>query len=280
MDFKAKWHLASVVCTFLMLGIVCTAGVTATAAENDSLDPRIWKIVSIKLGENTEETTVVKDMVRESLNDPAKCLAIEKQFAVILESDATYACKDFVCRQLWLMGTKASVPALSKMLLEEKMSDMARYALQQNPCPEAGKALNNALKKAKGATLIGIINTLGERRDEKCVGSLTKLLYKGDDDVIAASASALGKIGTKSAKKSLDKAWTKALANGNEVLHRPVSLGLLTLADVCKKEGDNHAAVEIYKKLACRIEAVQVRKAALKGIEDHILGDSVSGHNR
>ncbi|MCH8237977.1 MAG: hypothetical protein IIC06_07370 [Proteobacteria bacterium] len=114
---------------------------TVYACGNVELNPALQKIVIYRYGESREDLKVVADMVRASLIDPEKLLLLEKQFVSILESDATYECKDFICRQLWIMGTKKSVPVLAKMLLDEKTSDMARYALERNECPDAGKAL-------------------------------------------------------------------------------------------------------------------------------------------
>ena len=44
---------------------------------------------------------------------------------------------DYVCRVLRVIGTADSVPALAGLLAERNLSHMARYALQDNPAPEA-----------------------------------------------------------------------------------------------------------------------------------------------
>jgi hypothetical protein len=102
--------------------------------------------------------------VRASHGDAAARLAIERQLAELLKrEEATRDCKDFACRQLRIVGTSESVPALAALLTDDSLSDMARYALQLNTDPSVDKALIAALKKAQGLPLIGIINTLGER---------------------------------------------------------------------------------------------------------------------
>ena len=138
--------------------------------------------------------SAVEDIVRSSSGKPAERLSLEKQFASIQISDVTFECRDFICRQLCVIGTKESVPALGKLLADEKTSDMARYALNSNPDPKAGKALRKALKKTQGTVLIGIINSLGERRDEKSEKALKKLVSASDNEVAAAALAALVKI--------------------------------------------------------------------------------------
>ena len=83
------------------------------------------------------------------------------------------------------MGTKESVPSLSKLLGSEETADIARYALECNPSPEAGRALRSALKNAEGLVLIGIVNSLGERRDRESVEALSRLVSAWERDILA-----------------------------------------------------------------------------------------------
>ena len=192
------------------------------------LDPAIQKITSYTFGASREPLSAVEDMVRSSYGKSSERLRIEKQFASVLTSDATVECKEFICRQLYIIGTKESVPALGKLLMDDKTSDMARYALQRNTCPEAGKALRDGLKKAKGGVLVGIINSLGERCDQECVDELARFisdfaaLHPNEDkekddkeamkamhearDAAIASINALAKIGGDKAVKTIAEA--------------------------------------------------------------------------
>ena len=67
--------------------------------------------------------------------------ALETGLADVLKSDAPQAAKDFVCRQLSLIGTTESIPALATLLQDEKLSHMARYALERIPDDAAVQAL-------------------------------------------------------------------------------------------------------------------------------------------
>ena len=166
----------------LVLAMICMGALTAPAAD---LDPALQKIVDYRFGESSEALTIVEDMVREARGNSTGLLELEKQFAAILSSDATYDCKEFICRQLWLMGTKESVPSLSKLLGNQETSDIARYALECNLSPEAGRALRGALKNAEGLALIGIVNSLGERHDRESVGALSRLVSTWERDILA-----------------------------------------------------------------------------------------------
>jgi hypothetical protein len=182
------------------------AVVSGASSSEVEFDPAVQAVTSWRFGDSREPLTALADLVKASKNTRSKLLALERQFAAALQSDATYECKDFICRQLWIVGTKVSVPALAPMLADEMYSDMARYALERNPAPEAGKALRDALGQTSGKALVGVINSLGERRDRMSVLALEKMVAGPDEDAAAAAASALGKIGGAKATTVLARA--------------------------------------------------------------------------
>jgi HEAT repeat protein/type 1 glutamine amidotransferase len=122
---------------------------------------------------------------------------------VLTAGDSTAAARIFACQQLALVGGAAEVPALAVLLNQPEQTDFARLALQAIPAPEAGAALRTALATLTGKPLIGVINSLGERRDEPSVPALSKLSKQSDDAVRAAACLALGKIGTAEAAVAL-----------------------------------------------------------------------------
>ena len=69
--------------------------------------------------------------------------------------------------------------------------------------PEAAQALRDALPKLDGALKIGVIGSLGVRRDAASVPALAALLGDADAAIAAAAACALGDIGTPDAAKAL-----------------------------------------------------------------------------
>jgi hypothetical protein len=93
----------------------------------------------------------------------------------VLKSDAAYADKLEACRVLQLKGGPDAVAALEPLLLDEKCSHIARLALEPMPCPEAGKALRDALGKLDQtafALKVGMIGSLAIRRDTEAVPQL------------------------------------------------------------------------------------------------------------
>ncbi|MBX3178816.1 MAG: hypothetical protein KF886_15790 [Candidatus Hydrogenedentes bacterium] len=133
--------------------------------------------------------------VREAHGDPERLLAIERALIGVLQSDAPVPAKEYVCRQLALIGSAASVPVLAGMLADAALLDRALYALQAIPDGAAGSALREALPAATGAARIGIVNALGERRDPGCKPALEAVADDGDLVLRAAIQSARRKIG-------------------------------------------------------------------------------------
>ncbi|MFC1542214.1 HEAT repeat domain-containing protein, partial [Candidatus Latescibacterota bacterium] len=163
--------------------------------EDVVLDDAIQDVISYKFGDSRVPLTVVADLVTASKGFPSIRLNLEKQLTAVLASEATLECKEFICRQLWFMGTDVSVPQLAKMLTVEETSDMARYALETNMSELAGNAFRDGLKTAQGRILIGIINSLGNRKDTESTETLKTLAADSDKDVSIAASAALAKIG-------------------------------------------------------------------------------------
>jgi HEAT repeat protein len=188
--------------------------------------------------------------------------AMEKQLDDFLKSDASYAAKDFVCRELSIAGTEASVTALASMLTDEKVSDIARYALERIQGPAVDDALRNALSKAKGNAKVGIINTLGVRGDKKAVDALAKLTGDSNETVAVAAVAALGRVDDRMA--TLEIAMVKDKATG--VVKTTAIDAYLRCADRLAAKGDKVAAGAIYKQLYAAGEPEIIRVAAARGM--------------
>lgn len=204
---------------------VVGAMAAASTVHAVDIDPALQKTLGYKFGDSREPLTAMQDLVRTSSAEQR--LTLERQFAAILGmSDATFEAKDFACRQLWRIGTKESIPALSTLLTDEKYSDMARYALERNLAPEAGKAVRDALPKATGKPLIGLINTCGARRDALAVSALEKYAAATDEEPALAAIAALGKIGGASAGAILARVKT----TGAPAFRKAAEIALLVMA--------------------------------------------------
>ncbi len=99
------------------------------------------------------------------------------------KTDASRDAKDFICRKLMIIGTAESVPALAALLPDKELSHMARFALERIPAPEAAQALRDTLPKLDGSLKIGVIASLGARRDVASVLALVALMRQKEKEV-------------------------------------------------------------------------------------------------
>jgi HEAT repeat protein len=192
--------------------------------------------------------------------DAAASKDLETRLIAVIEGESTRDAKDYTCRQLRLIGTKACVPALSALLPQEENSHMARYALERIPAPEATQALREALAKVSAELQVGIIGSLGVRQDNESVGALAGLLEAADVAVARAAACALGDIGTAEASRALASA--KAAAE----VKSATTDASLCCAESLLAGGNKAAALSIYKGLASGDQPKHVRLAATRGI--------------
>ncbi len=183
-----------------------------------------------------------------------------KLIAVLKSADASRKDKIDACRQLAIIGGKDSIAPLAALLGDEELSHNARYALEPNPDPAVDEALRDALGQVKGGPLVGVIGSIGVRRDAKAVGALAKLFDDSDPVVACAAARAMGKIGTIAAANALQEALPKASA-GNRL---DFCEGLFRCAESLAAHDQKDQAVAIYDEL-CKLDSPhQVRGGALR----------------
>ena len=186
----------------------------------------------------------------------------EDRLIAVLKSDAAHKEKVDACRQLGIIGTKDAVAPLAALLGDEKLSHMARYALEPIPDPAVDEALRDALGRLKGRPLVGVIGSIGVRRDARAVGVLTIMLHDPDAQVAQAAARALGKIGNRRATRALQSALRNATAANQHALCE----GLFRCAEALGSRGERADAIEIYDQLRELEDAPhQVRAGALRG---------------
>ncbi|MEE9170019.1 MAG: HEAT repeat domain-containing protein, partial [bacterium] len=231
------------------------------AETKPTVDKFLAEIASYEYGQSREALSNLADYLREMEDSPKELKRMEKRLSGMLRTDATPAGKQFICKQLSVMGSKESVPALAEMLTDPTTSDMARYALERIPHGSADKALRKALPKTHGKVKVGIINTLGRRRDAKSVSDLRKLINNTDPMVASAAVAALGEIANKNAAKELKKAMSQTTGN----LRMQVSDSYLKCADEFAAQGKLSKALEIYQELYKPGEPKSIRFAALRG---------------
>jgi HEAT repeat protein len=185
----------------------------------------------------------------------------EGSLIAILKSDASVEQKASACRQLATTGGKDAVAPLAALLADEKLSHMARYALETIPDPAVDDALRDALGKLSGRPLVGVIGSIGVRRDAKAVEALAARLHDNDADVAQAAARALGRIATPPAAKALDGALVDASA-ANQLA---VCEGLFRCAESFQAGGHRDQAIAIYDRLRIMSLPHQARAGAVRG---------------
>jgi HEAT repeat protein len=185
--------------------------------------------------------------------------ATTAQLIATLQSDASQKEKADACRQLALAGTKDAVPALASLLSDEKLAHMARYALEPIPDPAVDEAFRDALGGLRGRLRVGVICSIGVRRDRTAAPALAKLVQDPDAEAAQAAARALGALGTSDAAKALQDALAGAPAANQLALCE----GLFRCAAALAAQGLSDEAAAIYDRLRSLPGPHQVRAGAL-----------------
>jgi sugar phosphate isomerase/epimerase/HEAT repeat protein len=253
--------------------VAARAKAAAPAAESPkpaNLDEALKALATYQFGESREALTMIGDAVRDSFKDPAERKKLVARLTAMLSGSTSTDGKRFICRQLSIAGTAESVPALTALLADKDLGDMARYALERISDPAAATAMRTALAKASvGARhavpqreKVGLINSLGERRDAPSLAAITAALADADPAVAEAAAAALGKIGGPEAIKALQG----ARAGAKPEVKATLSDALLLCADRLVAEKKAEEATAIYQEMYKPTEPKHVRIAALRGL--------------
>lgn len=231
---------------------------TAVPGETAGLDEIMNQISGYQFGDSREPLTQLTEQINTAHGSVEALAEIERKMLDILRSDATWAGKQFICKQLSLIGTAKAVPVLASMLTDSSTSNMSRYALERIPGAEVDRALRNALQPTSGAIKVGIINTIGMRKDKNAVSELSGLLNDNDAEIVDAAAAALGHIGGSEAASALQsRIGTGRIA---------VLDAYLKCADHFSEQGNKKQAAAIYEKLYSSASALPIRGAAIKGL--------------
>jgi HEAT repeat protein len=192
---------------------------------------------------------------------PASQEAVEKLVFTLQSPTATRMQKSDALRQLSVVGTKDIVPMVAALLGDAELSHMARYALEPIPDPSVDVAFREALGKVQGRQLLGVIISVGVRRDAQAVEPLTRMLQNPDAEVAQAAAASLGRIGNAAAAKALQSAVASAPAANRAAF----SEALFRCAESLASQGQDASAVAIYDQLLKMDAPAPIRTAALRG---------------
>jgi len=186
-----------------------------------------------------------------------------KLIEVLKKPDASRKDKADALRVLGRVGTRECVPVVVPLLGDDDFSHMARYALEPIPDPSVDVALRDAVGKVKGRNLIGVIGSLGVRRDPKAVAVLTPRLLDAEAGVSQATARALGFIGTVEASQALEAALPKL----KEADRAAAFEGLFRCAEALVVQGQRGCATSIYEGVTKAKPPDSIREDASRAVE-------------
>ena len=182
--------------------------------------------------------------------------------AIVKDAAAPEFKKAKACVRLGELGAKEAIPALAGLLANDHLNVYARSGLEPMAGPEADDALRAAMPKLKGNHLIGVINSLGKRRDPKAIPALAKLLSASDPDAARAAAAALGSIGGPQAQKDLQSALPKT----NGLVKLAVADAILICAERYLADGKRAEALALFASMSAPEIPKPMRLAAMNAI--------------
>ncbi len=185
--------------------------------------------------------------------EPAKLLELVK------DPNSTVFQKAIACKKLAFVGGREAVRPMAALLSHPQLSCYARFGLEPNPDPSVDDALRAALPKLKGRLQVGVITTIGVRKDAKALDALTKLIDDQDAEVAGAAAAAVGMIGGLQAAKVLQAALGRT---------KPPVFPVVARASLLCAEGlmasNRRQALDFYSELTATTMPDPVRWAALR----------------
>jgi HEAT repeat protein len=243
---------------------LATGATTLAVAQTDaaSVDNAFNTLKTYDWGADRNALNPIDQAIVAAQGGAAACRLLEKRLVDALAGGLSRSAQDYVCRKLRVVGTSQSVGALATLLLAEKTSHIARYALERIPDEKAVEAMRDALPKVSNKLKPGIVGSLGKRRDVKSIQAISKLLRDSDVDIAQAAAQSLGLIATPEAAEEL----TTFAENMPASMKIPVADACLVCAERLLAEGKKSQAVALYKGLQGNDQPTHVKLAAMKGL--------------
>jgi hypothetical protein len=131
--------------------------------------------------------------------------------------------------------------------------------MEPNPDPSVDEAFRAALPKLKGKLQMGVIHSIGFRKDAKALDALKRLIGDSDAQVAGAAAAAVGMIGGVEAGRILESALKDTASPVFPVAARACLLcaeGLMA--------NDRARALQLYGQLGAKSMPAPVQLAALR----------------
>ncbi len=241
---------------FALLAGLALASVSPTAtAQEPAADPYAT-VMKRDFGTAIPEMTAIERDIEAA--KPDQYSAFEDHLLAILDApDATKPGKQFALQMLRLVGSSKCVPSVTKLLIDEQLSHMARYVLLPMRTPPVDEAFRQALGQTQGAVQIGIINSLGDRRDTVSLKPIAALVASPDELTGRSALNAIGKIGGAPAAGALDR------VKPTDPLKGAWALAYLRTAEGLTATGDKQHADKMLRTLLKGDYPLAVRAGAL-----------------
>lgn len=243
-----------------------------------SLEQAWQKLPAYKFGDSRVPLLTIQKAVVATPKTEAQLGDLTTRFVALLgDANASRESKKFACRQLTILGGTAPIPALQTLLLgdDPDLALAARYALERNEAPQALTVLRDALDKTKALVLIGVVTSLGVRRDAESLPAIAKLTANADPQIAGAALTALGTIGSPEALTALGAVGFA----GDSPLLPIAQHAALRAAATLARQGQTAPALEAYQKIftATAAPSSPARIAAWRGL---VATDAAQAGNR
>lgn len=259
-----------------LLVLILLFQLTACSNMGKKADQLLTQITDYEFGQDRTKLSEFSDLVVEAAKSKSASEAVEESILRFLQKDATFASKQFMCRELRIIGSEKSVPVLAKMLKDEKTTNIARYALEDIPGNKVDNALLEALNEGTKKVKLGVITTLSVRKSKKAAAPLGKLLKSKDEEIAETAASALGDIQGDESIKYL----AAEINTPNKKLREVVADSYLRCADHLVAK-DPSRANKMFRNLYNTDMSIPIRQGAFIGLlntspnKDEIIYDAI-----
>ncbi len=182
-----------------------------------------------------------------------------KLVAMVKDPNSTLFQKAIACKKLSIVGGRDAVLPMAALLTHPQLACYARFGMEPNPDPSVDEAFRAALPKLKGRLQVGVIHSIGFRKDTRALDALGKLIGDSDPEVAGAAAASVAMIGGLQAARILEGALKTTQLPVFAVAARACLLcaeGLMT--------ANRARALELYTQLSATSMPASVRLAALR----------------
>lgn len=246
----------------VVLSAIAAICLPCFAQSTGEIEKLVANSLTYRYGQNRQNLNAIEETIRKT-QSAEKRREIEKIFAKYLTNEqATVEFKEFVCRQLWYLGTAESVNSVATLLTNEQTIGWGCYALVRNPSKEATQALINALETVPQTQKAKIISALGQKRDPLAVKSISAYCENKDQEIATAAIIALGQIAS---KDSIQTLW-KLTESSSRSISEQAAHSLILAAEHLAKSENQKEALDIYNRIYSLNFSPSVKAAAMRGL--------------